>query len=134
MTFRGDNPFDEIEDLLDRMSRGFEPESWGHATPVDVADRGDAYEVTLDLPGYDKDDIEVTLVDGTLRVAASRETASESDGEFIRRERRSESASRSVRLPEAVDEDGVEASYTNGVLTVTLPKQDGTGGTRIDID
>lgn len=134
MRFRGDNPFDEIEDLLDRMSRGFETEGMGRSTPVDVADRGEEFVVTVDLPGFDKDDIEVTLADTTLRIAASRESSAEEDGEFIRRERRRESTSRSVRLPETVDEDGIEASHTNGVLTVTLPKRDADGGKRIDIE
>jgi len=134
MPFQGDTPFDEIEDLIDRLSRGIETETIGGSTPVDLADQGDAFVVTADLPGFEKGNIEVTLSNSTLRIAAHRETAAESDGDFIRRERHRESVSRSVRIPEAVDEHGIEASYTNGVLSITLPKQDANGGTSIEIE
>jgi HSP20 family protein len=59
------------------------------------------------------------------------------DGEYLRRERRSQSMKRSISLPEEIDEEGARASYSNGVLTVTLPKlaPDYTDESRgIDID
>jgi HSP20 family protein len=90
--------------------------------------------VTADLPGFEKEDIEVTLADRTLRIEAEHDAEVSTEGEYVRRERRHESASRSVRLPEAVAEEGIEATHSNGVLTVTLPKRDAEGGTRIDID
>lgn len=60
--------------------------------------------------------------------------AEESVRRYIRRERTHRSLSRSIRLPDSVDEDATTASYTNGVLTVTLPKQDAEGGHHIPID
>lgn len=137
MPIKGSNPFEEIEEMLERMGREFDGDPLGVArsTPVDVADRGDAFVVTADLPGFETEDVEVTLADSTLRIDAERSTSAETeDAEYVRRERRRESVSRSVRLPEAVDEEGVEATYTNGVLTVTLEKQSADGGTQIDIE
>jgi HSP20 family protein len=135
------NPFDEIEEAIDRMSRQFEP---GMAMPgdriaVDVADRDAEYVVTADLPGYDTDDIDVTLDDGRLSIDVESQTE-HSEGEdgddFIFRERTRTALSRTVRLPEPVAEDDVAANYTNGVLTVTLPKvhADDDGGRSIDIE
>ena len=132
-----DNPFEKVEEMLRRMDQELGGDPLGRAMssiPVDVRDRGDALVVTADLPGFEKDDIDVTLADRTLRIEAEQEAETSEDGEFIRRERRHKSASRAVRLPEAVAEDGIEATYSNGVLTVTLPKRDAEGGTRIDIE
>ncbi|MFB6309412.1 MAG: Hsp20/alpha crystallin family protein [Haloarculaceae archaeon] len=117
------DPFDEIERVFGLMSQQFGTELAG--VPTDVIDDGDAYVVRADLPGYDSDDVEVTLSEGRqLRIDAEREEASvEEDGRFVQRERRAQSASRTVTLPERVEEAETEASYDRGVLTVRLPKQ-----------
>ncbi len=162
----GRNPFDEVEELLNRLSRQVEEgmaRGSGFPSPgsvaVDVADHDDEYVVTADLPGYEIDDIDLRLSEGTLRIEADREASREygtdvdagsDDGDderteitttddepshYIRRERTRQSVSRRLRLPEPVDEEAVSASYANGVLTVTLPKlSPGGDSRRIDID
>lgn len=134
------NPFDELEDMFDRMSRQLETGDLGefNAVPVDMQDHGDEYTVVADLPGYTVDDIDLTFADGDLRIDASREEASEETdedaGTYVHRER-SESASRTVRIPDPVVEDEITASYNNGTLTVTLPKAtDAVDGHSIDIN
>jgi HSP20 family protein len=99
---------------------------------------GDEYTVVADLPGYAVEDIDLTFADGDLRIDASREEAfeatDEDEGTYVHRER-SESASRTVRIPDPVVEDEITASYTNGTLTVTLPKAtDAVDGHSIDIN
>lgn len=131
------NPFEEIEEMMNRMGRQFE-ESMGKSeldrltrgrgrAAVDVADRDDELVVTVDLPGYRTEDIDLTLREDQLHVDAEREEeaeeADEEDGRYIRKERRHESVSRSIHLPEAVDEENAAAQFQNGVLTVTLPKE-----------
>jgi HSP20 family protein len=143
------NPFEEIEEMMNRMSRQFE-ESMGGAdwrelaggrggTAVDVAERDDEYVVTADLPGFEKDDIEVSLRDDQLSIEADHEEASETgdesdEGRYIRRERRHRSVGRSVGLPGDVDEERVSAGFQNGVLTVTLPKASADEGDSHNID
>jgi len=124
------NPFEELEDAIERMSKGFEggmAPTFGESVPVDVADRDGKYVVTADLPGFTAEDIEVTLDDGVLRIEADREGGAheesvDEEGHYIFRERTRTSVARSVRLPEAVDEESVSANHSNGVLTVELPK------------
>jgi len=125
------DPFGEIERLFDQF--GLDVEGGGVA--VDVLDAGDAIEVTADLPGYETDDIDVQLQEGRrLTVIAEAESESErEEGQFVTRERRRQSVSRTVRLPEPVDEAGTEATYTNGVLTVRLPKRERSEGTDIPV-
>ncbi len=131
-----DNPFKEIEELLQNMGVGFEMGSIGTGSvAVDVRDDGDAFVVTADVPGVSKEDVEVTLSGQTLQISADHESASEvEEADWIRRERHHSSTSRSVRLPEPVDDDAIEASYANGVLTVTLPKQMPEEGTQIEVE
>lgn len=131
------NPLAELESLLDRMSHELETDSLGlgHSVPVNVRDEGDTYIVTADLPGYDRENIEVSLVEKTLRIEADRELESETEsGEFLRRERHRESVSRSVTLPEAILDTEASAGFDAGVLTIEIPKQQDVDGTSIDIE
>ena len=136
------NPFEEIDRLFDRISSEFtefEPATGlGGEVAVDVADTGEAFEVTADVPGYTSDDIDVTLPDPrTVRIAASQETTTETEDEdhqYLRQERTRRSMSRTVPLPDRVRKEDAEASYDNGVLTITLPKQEAGGGTDIPVN
>jgi HSP20 family protein len=152
------SPFDELERMFREMNRqleeatgevggGLRP-SIGRGIEVDVADRGDEFEVTADLPGYRTDEIDVTLAGRTLRIEAERRRETGTEGgdasptgdtaggeeRYVRRERRQESARRSVQLPDPIDPEDVTAEYHNGVLTVTIPKMDGSEGHRIEVE
>jgi HSP20 family protein len=141
------NPFEDLEEMIERMSRQFEESMGGvgmeelpgrGGASIDMADHGDELVVTADLPGFNKEDIEVTLRGDQLQISAELEEASEEgdEGHYIRKERRHKSVSRSLSLPEEVEEESVSAQYKNGVLTVTLPKRVAEGGDshQIDID
>jgi HSP20 family protein len=122
------NPFEELEDMFDRMGRQLETGTLAEfkSVPVDLQDHGDEYTLVADLPGYDAADIELTYADGTLRIDADREhefeDADDETGRYVHRERR-ETVNRTVRIPDPVVEDDITASQTNGTLTVTLPKE-----------
>lgn len=126
--------------MFDRLSRQFEQDpfdmtGFGGSIAVDVADHDDEYVVTADLPGFDKDDIDVSLADRTLVIEAEHEeTEEEESADYLRRERSRQSLSRSLTLPESVDEEGIGARFKNGVLTVTLPKRESGSGKRIEIE
>ncbi|ELZ90897.1 Hsp20/alpha crystallin family protein [Haloferax volcanii] len=131
------NPFDEIEDLFDRMGRSFEESGIGRFQDIslDVVDDDEAIEVVADLPGFEKDDLDVSVSGRRLTIAADREEATEVDDEqYVRRERSQRSVSRTITLPAEVVRDEVTASYKNGVLTVTLPKAEPAGDDSTEID
>ncbi|MUV88560.1 Hsp20 family protein [Halapricum sp. CBA1109] len=148
MSTRG-NPFTELEQLFERMSRQFDDTSrmwesdgpfgrWtsaAEAMAIDLVDRDDEFVATVDLPGFERDDIDIQITDHTLRIEAEHEeTLDEEEERFIRHERRHESTKRSIRLPEEVDKDGVKAHMKNGVLTVTLPKLATEAARNIEIE
>lgn len=135
--------FEQMQENVEKMTRSWEDEAF-EMTPtvsasvdVDLENRDDELVLTADLAGFDKDDIDVRVADRTLRLEAehTEETETEADGEYVRRERRRASVARSIRLPEAVETDDIEATYINGVLTVRMPKRDPvTDGTEIEIN
>ncbi|WP_435064531.1 Hsp20/alpha crystallin family protein [Halobaculum sp. EA56] len=143
----GRTPFDDITDLIEQLGEELDEVGTtleGHArgdVPVDLLERDDEFVVTADLPGFDGDEIEITVSDRTLTLRAEsdeEETSAEAtpEGQYHRRERRRRSVTRRVRLPGEVNETEATASYENGVLTVTLPKRepDSGDGTRIDVE
>ena len=137
------NPFDEIEQFFGRAPFGGD-RAWGRdlrTTDIDVAEYDDEFVVMADLPGYDREDIDVRATDGRLTVTAERDAERE-NGEhedagrrYLRRERRHESVTRSVDLPGPIADEDASATYRHGVLTVTLPKtvDEADDGHRIDV-
>jgi len=131
------NPFEEIEELLERMGDQLESDAWPVAgdIDVDVAEHDDRYVVDADLPGYDREGIDVRLVGGALHIEAERDLDVDDDAaDYLQRERRREPVRRRISLAEPVDEDSISATHTNGVLWIELPKEGPDAGTSIDID
>lgn len=124
------NPFEEIERMFDRMSHQFETldeDLRSRRIAVDLLDTGDAYLVRADLPGYERDEIDVELAGDSLTISAdhtddTEERDATDEGTYIRRERSRRSVDRSIRLPGDVDEEATEARYGDGVLSIELPK------------
>ncbi|MFC7156114.1 Hsp20/alpha crystallin family protein [Halomarina halobia] len=133
------NPFEEIERMFEEMNEGLRAFDTGltQGVPIDVVETDDSFVVTADLPGYEKSDIDVRLSGSTLVVSAERSAEEEEEaeeGSYVRRERTRESVTRSVRLSERVDPSSTNASYNNGVLTVTLAKESTDSGESIPIE
>ena len=123
--------FDVFDDMMDF---GNSPLA-SKAFPVDVEDKGDAYEVKAYLTGVDKNDIDVELNEGRLSISVKVEDKEEDkDKNFLQKEFVSYSATRGVYLKDAASE-GLTAKYADGVLTVSVPKfQEKKNVTKIAID
>lgn len=110
------------------MYEDFMPmKEWGSGkifTPaVDIKEEEDKLVVTTDLPGINKEDIEINLKEDMLEISAKgrKEKETEEEG-YIRKEREYTRFYRAVRLPTSVKEEESTAKIENGVLTMTLPK------------
>ncbi|WP_127903858.1 Hsp20/alpha crystallin family protein [Solirhodobacter olei] len=132
-------PFDmlrrEVDRLFDdflpsrRRTAPYSPMSWPTAAEwplspvVDVVEENGGFRITAELPGIDPKDIEVKVSDGLLTIRGEKtQEEKEEDADYYMCERRYGSFQRSFGLPDSVDADKTEASYANGVLTLTLPK------------
>ena len=93
---------------------------------TDVKDLGDDYELSMELPGYSKEDIQAELKDGILTIRAEKkENKDEKDkeGKYIRRERYYGSCQRSFQVGEALTEEDIHAEFKDGILNIVLPKE-----------
>lgn len=119
------DPFRDLtsaQDEFDRLvGRAFSRNAWVPA--LDVRETDDRFELTLDLPGIDPDDVTVNYEDGMLSVSGKREFSKEESGETWHRvERGFGTFARQVRLPRTADAERIQASFDRGVLTVSVPK------------
>ena len=94
----------------------------GRAIALDVVETPDAYIVKAELPGIAKDKIDVNVEDRDVTIGAEFLDEVEASGKTLWKERTFSKASRSIRLPEAVDANAAQAKHVDGVLQLTLPK------------
>jgi HSP20 family protein len=91
--------------------------------PIDVVDKGQAYEVKAALPGFSPEEVELTFSDGVLNISARhREESTSQQTSYLRRELTYGSFARGVQLPGDVKEDQIKANFENGILMIEIPK------------
>ena len=91
--------------------------------PVDILESKDSYLIRAELPGMKQEDFSLEFNDGTLTVSGERKVEKPAEGvEVHRSERLTGKFSRSFQLPQAVAQDGIKATYRDGILEVHVPK------------
>jgi HSP20 family protein len=140
---RRPTPFGELISLRQAMDRLFEdgyvrpsgPMAGSTTTiPLDVRATAEALVIEAPMAGFRPEDVDITVEDGTLAIRA--ETSSdrdESEGDYLVREIRRGSIRRAVRLPTGLEADKATADFTNGVLTLRIPKAEATKPRQIRI-
>ena len=124
------DPVDHLTSLREEINRLFETpfegnresEFFGWAPALDLYEDHDHIVVKAELPGMRKEDIEVSLHQGSLVISGERRVENESDGESSRSERFFGRFQRALELPKPVDPNNVSASYKDGILVVKLAK------------
>lgn len=108
------------------------PTAWSPAT--DIIEEGDAFVVKVELPGLSKQDVRITIENGTLTVRGEKKQEKESKTSSYHRVERSYGAfQRSFALPATVTAEKVDASFADGILTVKLPKADEARTKAVDV-
>ena len=140
---RSMTPWDEMERWFDEFGRRgwLHPMTWewprqmeamapfeGRMPKVDLIERETEIVIRAELPGVGKDDVEVTLTDGAVTIEAhtTKETKEEEEGKYYRHETSRGEFQRTLALPTEVDEEKARASFTDGLLELTLPKLEKT--------
>ncbi|WP_159448723.1 Hsp20/alpha crystallin family protein [Demequina sp. NBRC 110053] len=127
------------QDDLNRMVRQFFGDSdaslAGAFSPaLDVEENEDGFTLHVELPGVSPDQVDVSIEENVLTVAGQRDFYADANAEgFKRIERRFGRFHRAVRLPDRVDPDRIEASYRDGLLTITVPKAESAKPRRIQV-
>ena len=101
---------------------------------VDVIQNSDNYTIEASLPGFNVEDIDVTVDDGVLRISATNSSDETSENSrYLVRERRYGKYFRALRVPDGVDVDTATTGFKDGVLRIELPKNDGEQPKRLPI-
>ncbi|RHM63106.1 Hsp20/alpha crystallin family protein [Coprobacillus sp. AF33-1AC] len=126
------------ENLFDDWFDDFDNEFFGKKNPLygkhsknmmktDVRETDHSYELDMDLPGFKKEDISISLENGYLTIATNKGIDKEEknkEGQYIRKERYVGSMARSFYVGENVRNEDIEASYEDGILRLTVPKKE----------
>jgi len=120
------DPFTELGELRSRFDRLFDEWLDGHerawTPPIDVVREDDHLVVHADLPGIKPEEVKIEVDDDILTVSGEhRESEEQKEKNYVRRERRYGSFSRSMALPPGVDAKKIEAKTHDGVVEVTIP-------------
>ncbi len=127
----GENLFDEFFNDWNREFRNMDRQLYGknaaREMKTDVHEHEDHYEVDIDLPGFKKDEITLSLQDGYLTVSAEKgldKDETTKKGKVIRQERYVGALQRSFYVGDAITEQDISAKFENGVLSLTVPKKE----------
>lgn len=122
-----ENLFDDWMDFpFQRMERA-QSGNTQNVMRTDVKETDQQYEIDMDLPGFKKEDVKVQLKDGYLTVQAAQNmdnSQQDQNGKYIRRERFYGSVGRSFYVGDKVTEEDIHAKFEDGILKLTLPKDD----------
>ena len=94
---------------------------------TDVHEKDGKYIMDIDLPGYKKDDVKISLYNGNLTISAEKNESNEekdAKGNLIRQERYSGSCSRSFYVGDSIRDNDIQASFKDGILTITVPTEE----------
>jgi HSP20 family protein len=130
-------PSNVFNELMDRPFRTMfdEPFSIGEGMAMDVSETDNAYHVETELPGVDPEHIHVRIEDNLLTIEGEipEHEVEHDDTRHLIRERRYGRFSRSVRLPQSVDSNNVDATYNNGILELDIAKLPEKQSKRIEV-
>jgi len=112
----------------------YNPESCDWSPRVDIVETDKNFELMVEVPGLDRNDIRLKVDDQVLIMSGERKSEEEKEGRSYRRvERTYGKFERRFRLPSEADLDKIEATYKNGVLTVSVPKSEKVAGREIQV-
>ncbi|MBQ7636049.1 MAG: Hsp20/alpha crystallin family protein [Lachnospiraceae bacterium] len=135
-TVFGNDLFDDFFNFFpyvdDKEFKNAEKKLYGknadHIMKTDVKELDDSYELEMDLPGYKKEEIQISLEEGYMTINAvkglDQDEKEKKTGKYIRRERYVGSCCRSFYVGENITEEDIQAEFKHGILKLTIPKKD----------
>ena len=130
-----DTPFDLLRDVDRQLGGHFnlDNDDLTAKYPVDIHEDADGLTVTAELPGFTKDQVEISIDQGVLSISAQRDSNAKQDGTTHLRERRYTRVRRKFTLPTSVDPGNVDATLADGLLTLRLLKKEEVKPRKIEV-
>ncbi len=121
-------------DILDEMFNDVRTTNERFLPSIDIAETEKAFEIKAQLPGITKDDINIDLENGRLTISGERKLENEDNNKkYHRVETQYGSFTRSFQLPDSIDQDSIAANIENGVLNITIEKNEEKAKRKIEI-
>lgn len=117
-----DDPFFGSKDMK-KMEKKMNSRRAQNLMKTDVRETADAYEMKVELPGFKKENVKISLENGYLTIYAEKNSEEEKGGRFIRRERYCGVCQRSFYVGDEIHEDQIRAEFRHGILKIDLPKK-----------
>ena len=128
------NPFRFYSPFLAPLRAKTDADRYDWTPSVDISETDDTFEVRAELPGVAKDDLHVSVKDNLLTLSGEKRQENVDDTQnYSRTERRYGNFQRSFTLPAEVNTDDIKAEYTDGVLTLSIPKPEAAKPTEVPI-
>ena len=117
------NNFDLFDDFFDD---GFFSKRERNLMKTDIREKKDKYLIDIDLPGFEKENINLSLNNGYLEIKAevNKESHKDEDEKYVHRERFYSTCSRSFYVGDNIEEKDIDAEFKNGILKITIPKME----------
>ena len=117
------NNFDLFDDFFDD---GFFSKRERNLMKTDIREKKDKYLIDIDLPGFEKENINLSLNNGYLEIKAevNKESHKDEDEKYVHRERFYSTCSRSFYVGDNIEEKDIDAEFKNGILKISVPKKE----------
>ena len=133
MTITSLNPWQVLDQLQQDSLRRYAANGQRWQPSVDISESKERYEIQLDLPGVKPEQVQVELEDGKLKISGEKKRLEAEGLAYRYKERTTGSFSRAFKLPEDADLNGIRAQFDNGVLVLTVQKQEAAKPRKIEI-
>ena len=120
------NNFSLLDDIFDEDFFNV-PKTRNELMKTDIKEHKNSYEILTDIPGYEKENIKISVENGYLTISAKNNVErenSENSGKIVRKERYYGECQRSFYVGDEIKEEDIKASYNNGTLKISIPKKD----------
>lgn len=125
-----DDVYDQMQSMINQLQ---ETTGLGNSIPVDIEEEDEKFVLKADLPGVQKEDIDLKADKNEISITAESQAEVEEENEkYYRRERQQRAFQRTIKWPTPVKTNSIQAKYKDGVLTITAEKND-TNGHDIEI-
>jgi HSP20 family protein len=123
----------DLNDVFDSFLSDF-PKTWNSSPAIDIREKEGGYSMEIELPGMTSKDIEVKVEGNLLTVSSKKkDEKEEKQKDYVLKERKSYSFSRSFVLPKNTDSEKISAEFKNGLLTLEVPKTEAAKPKLLDI-
>lgn len=112
-----------LDEMMENATQRQNNKRCGCGPATNIMEKDDSFKIEMAVPGFQKEDITINFEDETLTISSEKEDKEKQEAEFTRKEFGYGAFKRSFMVPKTIEAENIEAEYTNGILSIALPKK-----------